>query len=306
MKRIFCRRPISYLRISSWHLLASCLSLIYLSSCLLPETVDTSSRTVISRPFIGHLHFQKTAGTSLNRVLARRYHAVCGHKGYSFDQLFDDIDRDPDDPSPYYRKMGFGADRVRIQIMEQRGLHNCALVSHEMPWQVWINTTKIFGEVVKILLVPYREPVDHFLSICNHYGVKLDDIFSNSCERFYKCLEKDRDRYSPELLRLFDKVVIYDYNQLHVLIQFLDKFLPLRAVMLPYKERYTAKRNISHDSSLTRQREARLEEKINACSLSELREKLRLHDFFHLTEQLKDEPRLVLIDSESLLPSNYL
>lgn len=33
----------------------------------------------------GHIHMAKTAGTSLNGLLAARFERVCGHKGYSYD-----------------------------------------------------------------------------------------------------------------------------------------------------------------------------------------------------------------------------
>jgi hypothetical protein len=33
----------------------------------------------------GHLHFPKTAGSSLNSLMASKYERVCGNKGYSYD-----------------------------------------------------------------------------------------------------------------------------------------------------------------------------------------------------------------------------
>ena len=33
----------------------------------------------------GHIHMAKTAGTTLNSMLALNFERVCGHKGYSFD-----------------------------------------------------------------------------------------------------------------------------------------------------------------------------------------------------------------------------
>ena len=41
----------------------------------------STSETVL----VGHVHMAKTAGTSLNGLLASRYERVCGHKGYSYD-----------------------------------------------------------------------------------------------------------------------------------------------------------------------------------------------------------------------------
>ena len=38
-----------------------------------------------SETVVGHVHVAKTAGTSLNGLLASRYERVCGHKGYSYD-----------------------------------------------------------------------------------------------------------------------------------------------------------------------------------------------------------------------------
>jgi len=252
------------------------------------------------RFFFGHLHFMKTAGTSLNNIMARRYHGVCGHKGYSFDQEIEPVFRQADDPNPYYRKLGFGPDRVRIQIMVARGFQNCALVSHEMDWQIWINTTALFKNLTKVLLIPYREPVDHFLSICNHHGIHVSSLLKNGCSDYDKCLQKNMDRFSDQLFDIFDKVIIYDYDDIHSLINLLDNYMPRRILELSQKHRFSSGRNISEDKILRDQTNSGAELILGKCEIKTLRRLLRARvRFFEFAEQHKNEKRLTILDALS-------
>ena len=89
-------------------------------------------QTIIQpKPIFYHVHIAKTAGSSFNRVVARRYYGVCGHKGYSFAQNYLDEIR-PRDDRVY---SGYGLDRVHPARMRLWGFHNCAFISHETDWR---------------------------------------------------------------------------------------------------------------------------------------------------------------------------
>ncbi|OUS41644.1 hypothetical protein BE221DRAFT_143014 [Ostreococcus tauri] len=67
-----------------------------------------------------HVHLAKTAGSTVNRIVARRYYGVCGHKGYSFSQNLEDTVRGSTDA----RFKGYGLDHVHPTRMQNWGLHN--------------------------------------------------------------------------------------------------------------------------------------------------------------------------------------
>ena len=45
------------------------------------DVFSVTENTSSERPLLVHLHIAKTAGSSLNRYIARKYLGVCGHKG---------------------------------------------------------------------------------------------------------------------------------------------------------------------------------------------------------------------------------
>jgi len=140
-------------------LLYAALAIITSAAQILPCNVSTGSGILV-----GHLHMAKTAGSSFNRLLARRYLGVCGHKGYSCDQPIEDVVR----PMTSSRHKGYGRDRVHADVMRERGLHNCALISIEEKWGAWRRVLLNFSNIYKILIVPCRQPLDHLLSMCNY------------------------------------------------------------------------------------------------------------------------------------------
>ena len=149
------------------------------SVVILLGTILSSSETVrafaahqvvnAETPLYVHVHIAKTAGTELNRLLARRYLGVCGNKASSIQQ---NIIQVTDIPSHKWR----------YQVIEEFGLHNCALLSLEKSMsklQGIFNQSGI-SAVNKIGLVPCRPPIDHFLSMCNHQGINVSALFEGS------------------------------------------------------------------------------------------------------------------------------
>jgi hypothetical protein len=188
-----------------------------------------------------HAHIAKTAGSSFNRIVARRYYGVCGHKGYTFSQKYlDEIHgtTDPDYP-------GYGLDRVHPERMEEWGFHNCALISHEIGWKMLANATiwYKFGQGVNIssiripqtkLLIPCRDPVDHLFSQCNFNGQNFTylTISLGKCDAVIAKCSVGWERYDHGIIPYFDKIVLYEYDDFDTVLQHLDVSLPKRIFAL--------------------------------------------------------------------------
>lgn len=125
----------------------------------------STSETVL----VGHVHMAKTAGTSLNGLLASRYERVCGHKGYSYDsyganlrmaagKMIDSISR----AHPHWHR-----ERVPPEVMDEIGFEDCDFISMESNWPFW----RRFEDwpLPLELHVPCRDPLDHLMSQCNHH-----------------------------------------------------------------------------------------------------------------------------------------
>ena len=89
---------------------------------------STNEIDLISKGAVfAHIHIAKTAGSSFNRILARNFFGICGYKGYSFMQPFEDIFINVKDPR-YPRRH---RNKVAQPRMFDWGFHNCALISDE-------------------------------------------------------------------------------------------------------------------------------------------------------------------------------
>jgi len=185
-----------------------------------------------------HDHLAKTAGSTFNRIVARRYYGVCGHKGYTFAQKYkDEIRARTDSAHP-----GYGLDRVHPARMVEWGWHNCALISHEASWKylgniandtVWYmdgpNMSSARIPQTK-LLVPCRDPVDHLLSQCNYRRLNFTSltITLGNCSSVIDRCKVAWNRYDHRIVSYFDKVVLFKHNDFDSVIQHLDESLPKR------------------------------------------------------------------------------
>ena len=194
--------------------------------------VDISVRSQANekREVFFHVHLAKTAGSSLNRVIARRYYGVCGHKGYSFSQTLNGTVRWT------LGDAGYNLDRVHPQWMSDWGYHNCALISHEIAHSALskIAQKDFFEDVSKTLIIPCRDPIDHLLSQCNHKGRNFTAIASNAtnCAVVFNSCRLFWDRYDNAMLDNFDSIVLFKYDEFDELLRRLDGSLPRRAVPL--------------------------------------------------------------------------
>ena len=176
---------------------------------------------------IFHAHLAKTAGSSFNRFVARRYYGVCGHKGYSFSQNYEDIVREHDDS----RYPEYGLDRVHPQRMASWGFHNCAFISLETTWKglgKLANAPTIKAKTS--LMIPCRDPVDHLLSQCNHRELNFTNLSTTfgNCSAVIAHCSFGWDRYDHALLQYFDKTVLFKYDAFDAAAHNLDGSLPKR------------------------------------------------------------------------------
>ncbi len=229
-----------------------------------------------SANFFIHVHIAKTAGSTLNRLLARTHHAVCGIKGYSFTQPWNDGDDTRQDP----RYPGWRRDRVHPDRMEDWGFHNCALLSHEVSMRnlTAVLRRPIFQGISKVALVPCREPVDHFLSMCNFQGLNVTQIsLEVSCEDLIKKCVFATERFELDLLNAFDEVIVFRYNEVQRMVDFLGNYLPRRAIELP--------KGLQYVTNTPRKQE---NEHFHECSRKEIAKNLRsMWSYYNFCDKLK-------------------
>lgn len=184
---------------------------------------------------IFHAHIAKTAGSTLNRFAARRYHATCGMKGMSFEQPFE---------YDFSKKMVFQeihgtSDRMRL--MQEWGLHNCGLISIEQPHFSWaeITNSEAFEAQKTAVMIPCRDPIDHILSQCNFRNLSFTSIIegkggAEACANAMPQCQVAWVRYDHSMLATFDKVVLFKYDDFPGVERYLDDALPKRR--LPLRE----------------------------------------------------------------------
>jgi len=176
-----------------------------------------------AKVLFGHVHMAKTAGTSLNGIMANKFERVCGHKGYSYDAIQDNeeaklIVASGGTPEPV------GRSRVFDPTMNAIGFDDCDYVSHETQHHWWIHHfgDAKFHNIEMKLHVPCRDPIDHLMSQCNYEEpdrkfVKQDVACDAATDEEYfqsvrDCFVYVHERFNNELLSHFD-VKCYDYKQ---------------------------------------------------------------------------------------------
>ncbi len=184
---------------------------------------------------IFHAHIAKTAGSTLNRFAARRYHATCGRKGMSFEQPFEyDFSQ-----NGVFQEIHGTSDGIRL--MQEWGLHNCGLISIEQPHFSWaeITNSEAFEAQKTAVMIPCRDPIDHILSQCNFRNLSFTSIIegkggAEACANAMPQCQVAWVRYDHSMLATFDKVVLFKYDDFPGVERYLDDALPKRR--LPLRE----------------------------------------------------------------------
>ena len=188
------------------------------STTMTTTTTRTSTRT---KTIFGHLHYAKTAGTTINGELAARYERVCGNKGYSYDayQFNQRVQNQKlqlqqqnsskagvltvikAGGNDIIRKSFGNYNRGRIphNVMDEIGFEDCDYISLEQPWHRWIRFAN-----------PYRSSPQHFdnnnNNINNNNAVKDhtnimrdDDDDDEQKTRQQRQQQQDEDNWNMEL-----------------------------------------------------------------------------------------------------------
>lgn len=246
-----------------------------------PTTLGDVVERLSENSFFGHIHIAKTAGSSFNRVVARRYYGVCGHKGYSFMQPFPDVIRNIRDPR-YPRNH---RNRVAEARMVDWGYHNCAFISVEDNWSKWEKITEIFrkNKVETVALLPCRDPIDHFMSMCNYKGIDITKLFRHSsCKVARTCL-LGTERFNTRMLRYFDKTILFRYNHFSEIVEALDQRLPLRLFPLVAKQKFETNKVRSADR-----------EDLGVCQQSKLEKMLKdSWSYYRLCSKLRNSSTIL-------------
>ena len=238
-----------------------------------------------------HVHVAKTAGSTLNRAFARKYLGVCGHKGYSFSQAYDDRVRENSDRT----YAGYGLDRVHPERMSGWGFHNCVFISHECSHDEFVSVARLpaFRNVSKTVIIPCRDPVDHFFSQCNFNNENFTKIAETSvdCSAAISSCALAWNRFDATMLHVFDNVIMFKYDEIELLMESIDAALPKRTISLKDRRYYrtNADRNTHNEKGST------------SCSLETLRAELtRRWSYYRLCENYLGNSNYVKIATNKI------
>jgi len=203
--------------------------------------IRSSEETGSFPTVIFHAHIAKTAGSTISRFLARRYHGICSNKGVSFMQTYEDFNATS---TSIFGERGLDT-FVKKELLQSWGLHNCALISLEVSSQQWLQiaSSEPFRNQTTAVMIPCRDPVDHILSQCNFRDRNFTEMITSSggqkaCAEALPECQVQWKRYDHSLLEYFDKVVLFKYDSFDDVTRYLDKTLPKRAIELKHETQY--------------------------------------------------------------------
>lgn len=219
--------------------------------------VATRYQADAARTVYGHIHIAKTAGTSLNGMLAARYERVRGEKGYSFDAFqaatrfttaafgagYTDANNAtvwlPVNDTYSARNATFSRLRVPRDIMDEIGYEDCDWVSFEGYFEFWSRFAR--WPLPVELHVPCREPVDHLMSQCNFLGKTFECGEADVASAVASCAF-GQERFNPTLAHISDNVRLRCYRSEHTFPHYVDYMaarLQEKAIPAPYIFRAT-------------------------------------------------------------------
>lgn len=181
------------------------------SSSSTPIYTPSSSSTPVATPapLFAFLHMAKTSGTTINGMLSTSYRGICGNKGFDYD-IFQRLNQNytyipKAEMEEFLNKglnKGFNASRngyishipptsVQKELMWGAALDamdspsvdsstkaktssgTCHYLAAEWNWRGWRRLAEVVDRPVQ-LHVPCRDPIDHFMSMCNFLRVTVD------------------------------------------------------------------------------------------------------------------------------------
>ena len=193
----------------------------------------------LNNSWFHHIHIAKTAGSTMNKRLARRYYGVCGNK---YTSCIEPLEHERNDHAPEFGMDASWHPEWSFHSMVSKGFHDCTLVSHERNWDAWVKDVlpdhKFHANATKVMLLPCRNPLEHFFSQCNYNNRNATKIFANvtSCEEgINKCGLVEQGRFNRKMIQSWDKVVLFKYSAFDTLFSLLDNHIPSRKFLLESK-----------------------------------------------------------------------
>ena len=206
----------------------------------------------------GHVHVAKTAGTSINGMLATRYERVCGNKGYSFN--FIQANAWNNNTVPWTeRRNKPGSGKGWPDFMRTVGFEDCDYISMEASWEFW----KEFNHWPQPLElhVPCRDPIDHLLSMFNHkrkvFRCDIDSVLQLKAHMFHmKRFSKQLASIKNIHLKCFNSNVTFTKY-----MKYAERILQKRRIQAPYIFRETNKPRVKEEECLWNNTQAQAEVK---------------------------------------------
>ncbi len=159
----------------------------------------------------------KTAGTTINGILALNFHNVCGHKGYSLTYSAYQEKSKGREPS--------GEGRVMPGEMTRRGFEDCDWISHEYNWRFWLTLPRPLE-----LHIPCRNISEHLLSVANHQN-KVFDCQADGRSEFARVVAGfELGRFSDKLLHT-EGITAYCFDP--------NNYVPYMSTRLQPKRKFT-------------------------------------------------------------------
>ena len=196
----------------------------------------------------GHWHLAKTAGTTINGVLANRFERVCGNKGNSYGYHQYQISNQKNGYNK--RENGFQNDLNKI------GFDDCDFISLEVDTSYW----KKFNDKKMEMHIPCRNMFDHFLSQANHRGSKFDcsALDSNNITEIRRQVRVDRilifpNRFQAEKIKTFENAQFKCFDPMPPkrYIDYMANILQERRVVPEYVHRSTNKKRVKEKECLS-------------------------------------------------------
>jgi len=187
----------------------------------------------------GNIHIAKTGGTSINGILANNFERVCGHKGYSYD-AYQANERFKEKPHSILK--GYSRDRVKPNIMNEIGFDDCDFISHELPWQFWLQFNQFHNTSMELHL-PCRDPIDHLMSQCNyvHKSLNCKNVSDEALVHSIDACIIEMNRFDYKLNELKNiRLKCYDFrHQFTTYMDYMSDKLQPRRFVSDYKQRET-------------------------------------------------------------------
>lgn len=161
---------------------------------------------------------------------------VCGHKGYSYDAYQDNerAKKRAVNGAVKFARGKYSRSRVNPGDMAEIGFENCDYVSHEENWKFWVQNfgNGAFHGVNMQLHIPCRDPIEHLMSMCQHFSnkkiacdAKTDNELFDSVKHCFVYLDL---RYSHSLQEQFDVKCYSFQNQFTKYIDHMSTILSHR------------------------------------------------------------------------------